>query len=83
MYVDLVYIESTEKWFSGLDMYKCMEDNCGSCVMTYAYDSASTYGLGAGSGSGSACAFNALNSFHVHVMYVSSNRLQHIGVHRH
>ena len=46
MYVDLVYIESTEKWFSGLDMYKCTEDNCGSCAMTYAYDSASTYGFG-------------------------------------
>ena len=81
MSVDLMYIESAEKCFSGLDMYTCMEDNCGSCVMTCAYDSASTYGLGAGSRS--ACAFNALNSFHVHVMYVSSNRLQHIGVHRH
>jgi hypothetical protein len=68
MSVDLMYIESSEKWFYGLDMYKCIEDNCGSCVMTYAYDSASTYGLGSGSGSGSACASNALNSFHVHVM---------------
>ena len=68
MSVDLVYIESSEKWFYGLDMYKCMEDNCGSCVMTYAYDSASTYGLGSGSGSGSVCASNALNTFHVHVM---------------
>ena len=68
MSVDLMYIESSEKWLYGLDMYKCIEDNCGSCVMTYAYDSASTYGLGYGSGSGSACAVNALNSFHVHVM---------------
>ena len=66
MSVDLVYIESAEKCFSGLDMYTCMEENCGSRVMTYAYDFASTYGLG--SGSGSACASNALNSFHVHVM---------------
>ena len=83
MSVDLMYIESSEKWFYGLGMYKCIEDNCGSCVMTYANDSASTYGLGYGSGSGSACAVNALNSFHVHVIYVSSNRLQHIGIHRH
>ena len=66
MSVDLVYIESAEKCFSGLDMYTCMEDNCGSCVMTYAYDSASTYGLG--SGSGSACASNELNLLHAHVM---------------
>ena len=83
MSVDLMYIESSEKWFYGLDMYRNIEDNCGSCVMTYAYDSASTYGLGYRSGSGSACAVNALNSFHVHVIYVSSNRLQHIGIRRH